>query len=87
MERCRRLAAQHLGYAVPNGPPQFGLQAPPPVWKAPDAYAVLIPVVLFYLLADWPALVARVDFLRPAEPGAAPRAPRSRPRSSSSKAA
>ncbi len=43
VERCRRLAAVHLGYAVPSGAPDFGLVAPPPTWGAPSRYAVLIP--------------------------------------------
>jgi heptosyltransferase-1 len=43
VERCRRLAAAHLGYALPTTEPDFGLQAPPPTWGAPDRYAVLIP--------------------------------------------
>ena len=43
VERCRRLAAQHLGYALPATAPDFGLAPPPPVWSAPERYAVLIP--------------------------------------------
>jgi heptosyltransferase-1 len=43
VERCRRLAAAHLGYAVPSAAPDFGLRAPAPTWKAPEHYAVLIP--------------------------------------------
>ncbi len=43
VERCRRLAAAHLGYAVPTSAPDFGLAAPPPTWAAPPRYAVLIP--------------------------------------------
>ena len=43
VDRCRRLAAAHLGYALPAGEPDFGLQAPPASWGAPDRYAVLIP--------------------------------------------
>lgn len=45
VERCRRLAAAHLGYALPDTPPDFGLVAPRPTitWKAPTRYAVLIP--------------------------------------------
>lgn len=43
VERCRRLAAAHLGYAMPDTPPDFGLRAPAPAWKAPARYAVLIP--------------------------------------------
>ncbi|MCA0239653.1 MAG: lipopolysaccharide heptosyltransferase I [Proteobacteria bacterium] len=43
VERCRRLAAEHLGYALPTTAPDFGLAPPPPSWGAPDRYAVLIP--------------------------------------------
>ena len=43
VERCRRLAAAVLGYPMPETPPDFGLQAPPPTWGAPERYAVLIP--------------------------------------------
>jgi heptosyltransferase-1 len=43
--RCRQLVAHHLGYAMPQSQPDFGLSAPPLVdWQAPaSAYAVLIP--------------------------------------------
>ena len=43
VQRCRTLAAALLGYAVPNGPPDFGLRAPPAEWAPRSAYAVLIP--------------------------------------------
>lgn len=43
VDRCRWLVASHLGYALPQSPPDFGLQAPAPSWRAPDRYAVLIP--------------------------------------------
>lgn len=43
VDRCRQLAAAHLGYALPATPPDFGLAPPPPSWPAPDRYAVLIP--------------------------------------------
>jgi heptosyltransferase-1 len=43
VERCRRLAAAHLGYAMPATPPRFGIQPPPAAWPAPERYAVLIP--------------------------------------------
>lgn len=43
VERCRRLAAAHLGYALPATPPEFGLRVPPAVWQSPERYAVLIP--------------------------------------------
>jgi heptosyltransferase-1 len=43
VERCRRLAAAHLGYAMPASAPDFGLRAPAATWKGPARYAVLIP--------------------------------------------
>lgn len=43
VQRCRRLAAAHLGYAVPASAPDFGLRAPTGVWAPRGAYAVLIP--------------------------------------------
>lgn len=43
VERCRRLAAAHLGYALPATPPDFGLVAPAAGWPTPARYAVLIP--------------------------------------------
>ncbi len=43
--RCRHLVAHHLGYALPESPPDFGLRPPPPSddWPVPARYAVLIP--------------------------------------------
>ena len=43
VERCRRLAAAHLGYAAPDSAPDFGLRAPTGGWTPRGAYAVLIP--------------------------------------------
>lgn len=43
VQRCRRLAAAHLGYAVPDTVPDFGLRAPAGGWAPRGAYAVLIP--------------------------------------------
>ena len=43
VQRCRRLAAAHLGYAVPDTAPDFGLRAPAGAWAPRGAYAVLIP--------------------------------------------
>ena len=43
VQRCRALAAAHLGYAVPEGPPVFGLAAPAPTWTPRATYALLIP--------------------------------------------
>jgi heptosyltransferase-1 len=42
VQRCRLLAAAHLGYRV-EGPPDFGLRAPVATWQPRSAYAVLIP--------------------------------------------
>ncbi len=43
VQRCRLLAGAHLGYAVPEGPPDFGLRPPAPVWTQRGDYAVIIP--------------------------------------------
>ncbi len=43
VQRCRLLAAAHLGYPAPQDAPQFGLRAPAPVWKQRGAYGVIIP--------------------------------------------
>lgn len=43
VERCRRLAAAHLGYAMPADAPDFGIHAPTGAWSAPAPSAVLIP--------------------------------------------
>lgn len=43
VDRCRHLAAAHLGYAVPPEAPDFGLRAPAKGWTHPSTYAVLIP--------------------------------------------
>jgi heptosyltransferase I len=43
VERCRRLAAAHLGYTLPATAPDFGLRPPQATWGAPERYAVLIP--------------------------------------------
>lgn len=44
VDRCRLLAAAHLGYTVPPGPPDFGLRAPATSWQPRSSnYAVLIP--------------------------------------------
>lgn len=44
VDRCRQLAAAHLGYAIPEGRPDFGLRAPAAGWRpAARAYSVLIP--------------------------------------------
>jgi heptosyltransferase-1 len=43
VERNRRLAAAHLGYPMPDSPPDFGLRAPAAAWMPPRDYAVLVP--------------------------------------------
>ncbi len=43
VDRCRLLAAAHLGYRLPPGPPAFGLRAPTSGWVPRGPYAVLIP--------------------------------------------
>lgn len=43
VERCRRLAAAHGGYAMPDTPPDFGLVPPRGGWAPRGDYAVLIP--------------------------------------------
>jgi heptosyltransferase-1 len=44
VQRCRLLAAAHLGYALTAAdPPDFGLRAPAPTWVPRQPYVVLIP--------------------------------------------
>lgn len=43
VQRCRALAAAHLGYPMPESAPDFGLRPPPPGWMPNGPYAVLIP--------------------------------------------
>ncbi len=45
IDRCRRLCAQSLGYALPSTPPDFGLQAAPQGWTPSSGapFAALIP--------------------------------------------
>lgn len=43
VQRCRRLAAAHLGYALNDSTPDFGITPPAPGWAAPRDGAVLIP--------------------------------------------
>jgi lipopolysaccharide heptosyltransferase I len=43
VQRCRQLAAAHLGYGVPTGAPDFGLVVPEGGWAPRADYAVLIP--------------------------------------------
>ncbi len=64
IERCRRLAAAHLGYALPASAPRFGLVAPPTDAAPPQPYAVLIPGASrpekLWPEADWIALGRRL---------------------------
>lgn len=43
IERCRRLAAAHVGYVLPACAPEFGVQVPEGHWRPPGVYAVVIP--------------------------------------------
>jgi heptosyltransferase I len=44
VQRCRMLAAAHLGYRLPDSPPEFGIVAPSKgAWQLRSASAVLIP--------------------------------------------
>jgi heptosyltransferase-1 len=43
VERNRRLAAAHLGYAMPDTPPQFGIRAPAGGWHVNAPSGALIP--------------------------------------------
>jgi heptosyltransferase-1 len=43
VERNRRLAAAHGGYAMPQTPPDFGIQAPSGAWQVDAPSAALIP--------------------------------------------
>jgi heptosyltransferase-1 len=43
VERCRRLAAAHLGYPAPSAPPVFGIVAANGSWKLRGPSAALIP--------------------------------------------
>ena len=43
VQRCRLLAAAHLGYKMPASAPEFGLRAPAATWAPRVPYAVLIP--------------------------------------------
>ena len=70
--RCRQLVAAHLGYAVPDTPPDFGLRAASPRalvipdanWSCPARYAVLIPGASrpekFWPEARWQAVGQRL---------------------------
>jgi heptosyltransferase-1 len=65
IERCRQLAAAHLGYSPPSGPAAFGLRPPEPVWPAPAQRAVLIPCASrpekFWPNEHWRAVLRRCE--------------------------
>lgn len=64
VERCRRLAAAHLGYAMPDAPPDFGLRPAEGSWQAPQPSAALIPCASrpekLWPEADWIAVGRRL---------------------------
>lgn len=64
VERCRRLAAAHGGYAMPTTPPDFGLRPAVGSWQAPQPSAALIPCASrpekLWPEADWIALGLRL---------------------------
>ncbi len=68
VERCRRLAALHLGYEFPGGAPEFGIAAPLGSWRAPVLAAALIPGASrpekLWPEADWIALGQRLQRAR-----------------------
>lgn len=67
VDRCRRLASIHLGYALPTAPPDFGLAPSEEGWRPQterqQPYVVLIPcasrVEKLWPVERWRALVAR----------------------------
>ena len=64
VERCRRLAAAHLGYLQPQSAPDFGILAPTGGWVASGPCAVLIPNASrpekLWPEADWIAVGQRL---------------------------
>ena len=65
VERNRRLVAAHLGYAMPESAPDFGIAPPAGSWVAPGPSAVLIPCASrpekLWPEADWIALGQRLQ--------------------------
>lgn len=65
VERNRRLAAAHLGYAMPDTAPDFGIAPPAGSWAAPGPGAALIPCASrpekLWPEADWIALGQRLQ--------------------------
>jgi len=64
VERNRRLAAAHLGYALPATPADFGVRAAQGSWQAPEPSAALIPCASrpekLWPEANWIALGQRL---------------------------
>ena len=64
VERNRRLAAAHLGYALPETAPVFGISPPAGSWAAPGPSAALIPCASrpekLWPEGDWIALGQRL---------------------------
>jgi len=64
VERCRRLAAAHLGYAMPDTPPDFGIRPPAEGWRPAGRYAALIPCASrdekLWPEPDWIAVAQRL---------------------------
>jgi len=65
VERNRRLAAAHLGYAMPDSAPDFGIAPPAGSWAAGGPSAALIPCASrpekLWPEADWIALGQRLQ--------------------------
>ena len=65
VERNRRLVAAHLGYAMPESAPDFGIAPPAGSWAASGPSAVLIPCASrpekLWPEADWIALGQRLQ--------------------------
>lgn len=65
VERNRRLAAAHLGYAMPPTAPDFGIAPPAGSWAAPGPSAALIPCASrpekLWPEADWTVLGQRLQ--------------------------
>lgn len=66
VDRCRQLAARVLGYALPDTPPDFGLQPGADAWRPTSGpYAVLIPCASrpekLWPQSDWIAVGRRLS--------------------------
>jgi heptosyltransferase I len=64
VQRCRQLAAMHLGYAQPASAPRFELRPQALAWPAPARFAALIPNASrpekHWPLAHWVAIGKRL---------------------------